>query len=92
MDKTSKMITLPCDCRCCMFVVEKTTWTDGNISFNITVQDSRYDHNFNTPWGRIKRAAKTLFGKPVYFNDVHLEGEEKFRSFLKDMESLLQDE
>ena len=66
MKEKSKIITLPCDCKCCMFVIEKTLWADGDINYNITIQDSRYDHNYNTIWGRIKRAAKILFGKPIY--------------------------
>ena len=90
MNKKSKMITLPCDCRCCMFVIEKTKWEDGDINYNITVQDSRYDHNYNTLWGRIKRACKSLFGKPVYFSDVHMENEDTFRKLVKDMEDLLE--
>ena len=88
MKKQSKIITLPCDCKCCMFVIEKAIWEDGNINYNITIQDSRYDHNYNTPWGRIKRATKILFGKPIYYNDIHLEGEEIFRKLVKDMDLL----
>ena len=82
------MITLPCDCKCRMFVIEKTQWEDGDISYNITVQDSRYDHNFNTLWGRLKRAASVLLGKPIYYNDVHLEGTERFEQFVQEMQDL----
>jgi hypothetical protein len=71
-----------------MFVIEKTVWEDGDINYNITIQDARYDHNYNTLWGRIKRATKILFGKPVYYNDVYLDGEEKFRKLVKDMDEL----
>ena len=88
MKVKSKMITLPCDCKCCMFVVEKTIWEDGDINYNITIQDSRYDHNYNTLWGRIKRAASILFGKPIYYNDVYLDGEEIFTKLVKDMDEL----
>ena len=88
MKEKSNMIVLPCDCKCCMLVIEKTGWEDGDISYNISVQDSRYDHNYNTLLGRIKRAAKVLFGKPIYYNDLHLEGEESFHKLVKDMESL----
>jgi len=90
VEKKSKIIAMPCDCRCCMFVVEKTIWEDGDISYSITIQDSRYDHNYNTLWGRVKRACKVLFGKPVYFNDVHMEGEETFKKLVNDMESLIE--
>lgn len=88
MKEKSKMITLPCDCKCCMFVIEKSIWEDGDINYNISIQDSRYDHNYNTIWGRIKRAAKILFGKPIYYSDVHLEGEDKFKKLIKDMDEL----
>ena len=89
MKEKSKMITLPCDCKCCMLVIEKTVWENGDINYNISIQDSRYDHNYNTLWGRVKRAAKTLFGKPIYYSDVHLEGEETFKKLVKDMGDLV---
>lgn len=88
MRQKSRRITLPCDCKCCMFVIEKTIWEDGDINYNITIQDSRYDHNYNTLWGRMKRAAKTLFGKPIYYNDVYWEGEETFKRLVEDMNGL----
>jgi len=89
MNRKNKTIILPCDCKCCMFVIEKTKWDDGDVSYNITIQDSRYDHNYNTFWGRIKRAANALFGKPVYFNDVHIEDEKRFEKLVSDMDNLL---
>lgn len=88
MQEKRKMITLPCDCKCCMLVIEKTVWEDGDIDYSISIQDSRYDHNYNTLWGRIKRAAKILFGKPIYYNDIHLEGTETFQKFVDDMSRL----
>lgn len=88
MKKRSEMITLPCDCKCCMFVIEKTMWEDGEVHYNITVQDSRYDHGYNSLWGRLKRAAKTLFGKPIYYNDVFLGGEDTFKKLVADMDRL----
>lgn len=88
MTQKSRRITLPCDCKCCMLVIEKTIWEGGDINYNISIQDSRYDHNYNTLWGRIKRAAKTLFGKPIYYNDVYLEGEETFQQLAEDINDL----
>ena len=88
MREKRKMITLPCDCKCCMLVVEKTVWEDGDTNYNITIQDSRYDHNYNTLWGRIKRAAKILFGKPIYYSDVYLDNEDVFKKLVKDMDEL----
>ena len=88
MKEKSNMLVLPCDCKCCMLVIEKTVLEDGDIGYNISVQDSRYNHNYNTLWGRMKRAAKVLFGKPIYYNDLYLKGEESFHKLIKDMENL----
>jgi hypothetical protein len=74
-----------------MFVVEKTVWTDGEINYNISVQDSRYDHGYNTAWGRIKRACKSLLGKPVYFSDVFIDNEDRYKKLLADMQNLLEE-
>ena len=88
MTQKNRRIILPCDCKCCMLVIEKTIWEDGDINYNITIQDSRYDHNYNTLWGRLKRAAKTLFGKPIYYNDVYLDGEDTFQQLAEDINNL----
>lgn len=88
MKGKSKRIVLPCDCKCYMLVIEKTVWEDGNVNYNISVQDSRYDHNYNTLWGRLKRAGLSLFGKPIYYSDLYLEGEETFKKLVKDMRRL----
>lgn len=71
-----------------MFVVEQSEWDDGEVNFNISVQDSRYDHNYTTILGRIKSAAKLLFGKPVYYSDVYINEPEKFRKFVDDLNRL----
>lgn len=74
-----------------MFVIEKDVWDDGDVSYSISVQDSRYDHGYNTVWGRLRRAFKAMFGKPVYYNDLYLEGEQTFRKLLADMQELADD-
>ena len=88
MKEKSQRIVLPCDCKCCMLVIEKSQWEDGDVCYNISVQDSRYDHNCNTPWGRLKRAAAILFGKPIYYNDLYLDGEDTFKKLVEDMQQL----
>ena len=86
--KQEKLVVRRCECKCCTFVVEKAIWTDGDISYDITIQDARYDHNYNTLWGRLKRAFKALVGKPVYYNDVYLGGEEAYALLLEELKNL----
>jgi len=87
-DRQETRIFLKCDCGCSMFVIEKTVWADGEINYNIAVQDSRYDHNNTTIWGRIKSAFKILFGKPVYYNDVYIDNPERFVEFVGQLNDL----
>ena len=77
-----------CECGCSMLVVEKTVWDNGDIDFDISIQDSRYDHNYTTIWGRIKSAMKILFGKPVYYNDVYISKSEVYRELVERMNRL----
>jgi hypothetical protein len=71
-----------------MLVVDKAVWDDGEVDYDISVQDSRYDHNYTTLWGRLKTAMKILFGKPVYYSDVYIENPERFRKFVEDLNKL----
>lgn len=84
----NQSVYLQCDCKCATLVIDKQTFDDGDISYNISVMDSRYDHNFNTVWGRIKRATKVLFGKPIYYNDIYIDSPDKFNHFLKELSEL----
>lgn len=70
--------TMECDCGCCVLVFSKTVWDDGMADYDVSVMDSYYDHKANGVWNRIRRAAKALFGKPVYFNDVTTTDRAKF--------------
>jgi hypothetical protein len=91
MDSKETSIFLKCDCGCSMLVVEKSEWDDGEVDYNISVQDSRYDHNYTTFWGRLKSAMKVLFGKPVYYSDVYIDEPEKFKGFVQKLNDLCQE-
>jgi hypothetical protein len=73
-----------------MLVVDKTIWENGEVDYDISVQDSRYDHNYTTFWGRIKTALKILFGKPVYYSDVYIDKPEQFEEFAEKLTALCQ--
>jgi hypothetical protein len=92
LDKQEESVYLKCTCRCSMFVVDKTKWGDGEIWYNITVQDSRYDHKNTTFLGRVKSAFKILFGKPIYYSDVFLDDPNKYRQFVAQLQDLCEKE
>jgi len=91
MKEVNASVEIRCDCNCAKFVVEKTVWEDESIAYNITTQDSRYNHNHNTALGRLKSAFKILFGKGVYYNDVYIDDPEKFKGFVSRLVELCED-
>ena len=80
-------VRVQCDCGCSVLEFFKDIWDDGEVNYNVCVLDSRYDHNVNSLFGRLRRAAGVLFGKPVYFNDVLLMPDE-FDKLLEDLREL----
>ena len=66
MEMKRKIITRPCSCRCCMLVIEKTMWEDGDVDYDISLQDSHFDHNYHTLWGRLKRAPRHCLASRSY--------------------------
>lgn len=88
MEKKETSVRLKCYCGCSVVVVEKTEWDNGEIDYDISIQDSRYDHNYTTLWGRIKSAAKILFGKPIYYSDVYFDNPETYKKFVNDISAL----
>ena len=88
--ENKQTITLRCDCHCCMLVIDKEVFFDGEIWYNISMQDSSYNHNYNTIWGRIKRACKCLFGKPIYYNDICINESQKFLDFVSELNKMIE--
>lgn len=83
MKDNTKTVSLMCDCGCCRLVFQKWSWDDGEIYYNVAVEDSRYDHKANGVLNRIKNAFKVLVGKSIYYNDVSIDGEERFDDLLE---------
>lgn len=90
MLKPSGRVILPCACGCCNLVFERDDFEDGETIFNVSVQDSRYDHKAGGIWNRIKGAVMVLFGKPVYYNDVCIENKVEFSNLIDDLAELLE--
>lgn len=90
-DRQEAVVFLKCDCGCAAFVVERME-EGGEISYNISVQDSRYDCKNGTFWGRLKGAFRILFGKSVRYNDVYIDEPERFKKFLNELKALCQND
>ena len=84
-----KYIHVRCECGCSMMEFARIDWEDGDVYYDISVLDSRYDHNVNGIWNRLRRAFGVLVGKPVYFNDVCL-NQERFNQLVDRLQELRQ--
>jgi len=91
MEEKETSVRLKCDCGCSAIVVEKFDYGDGEVGYVISIQDSRYDHNYTTFWGRIRSAVKILFGKPIYYSDVYIDKPETYKKFVNDISALFVD-
>lgn len=75
MNDKDMIVRVECDCKCAMVQFRRIEWDDGDVDYDISVLDSRYDHNVNGLFGRLRRAFGVLVGKPVYYNDVMMSPE-----------------
>lgn len=87
MSKSETYVRVKCDCGCCVIEFARYDWDDGETDYNISVLDSRYDHNVNGLLGRVRRALGVLVGKPICFNDVLMNTDE-FDSMLNALADL----
>jgi len=90
--KDQKTATLRCDCagQCATLVVDRDMCSDGEVSYSISMQDSRYDHRHNSVLGRIKSSFKILFGKPIYYSDIYIGDPQKFADFVNKLNEIVE--
>ena len=89
--RNQKTVTLRCECigQCAMLVIDKDIYDDNEIGYHISMQDSSYNHNYNTIWGRLKRACKALLGKRIYYNDICVDNPQNFINFVGELNELI---
>lgn len=86
--ESTKCVTVRCACMCCRLVFEKTVFGNGDSWYNVSVEDSRYDHGATGLLNRVRNAARVLFGRPVVYNDVFIEDPRRFDALVADLREL----
>lgn len=98
-----KTVTLRCDDNAEAVVFTKYKYekaimklTDDIVEFNdnyeITVEDSYVGGEYKGFFGRIKRAWKAFWDKPVVYTGIYTEDKDKMRKFLQDCINLIDKE
>lgn len=89
LNDNSKDVYLRCVDHCEMAVFSRIDWRDGDIDYELTIEDVYCGGDYMGIKGRFKRAWKAFWTKPVYYSGVYCEDEGRMRKFLEDCLSLM---
>lgn len=77
-------ITLRCKCGGEAAVFANYVSYDGDVSFELSIEDSYIGGDYRGFFGRIKRAWKAFCAKPVVYTSIFSEDKDEVRKFLTD--------
>ena len=77
-------VTLRCEDGAEVAVFEKYTYSDGDINYEFSIEDDYVGGDYKGFFGRIKRAWRAFWDKPVVYTGIYCEDEKKMRKFLCD--------
>ena len=79
-----KNLYLPCEDGAETLVFRKYIFGDGDISFDIGVEDAYCGCNCMGITNRFKRAWHAFFAKPISYSSIYCEDKNKLKRFLSD--------
>lgn len=82
-------ITLRCDDGAEAAVFTKYTHHILDINYEFTIEDSYTGGDYKGLFGRIKRAWRAFWDKPVVYTGIYCEDKQKMRKFLQDCLNLI---
>ena len=80
----SKSLYIKCDDRAETVVFTKYIYKDGDVDYEINVEDSYCGGDYMGISGRFKRAWKAFWAKPICYTGIYVEDENRIRKFLED--------
>ena len=87
-----EQVTLRCEDGAEAVVFTKYTYKhDNSIDYDISVEDSYTGGDYKGFFGRIKRAWRAFWDKPVVYTGIYCEDERKMKQFLYDCLELIDD-
>jgi hypothetical protein len=93
LNDKSKNVYLRCDCHAEMAVFSRYDWDNGGVDYEFTIEDSYCGgSDYVGIKGRLKRAWKAFWAKPVYYTGVFCEDDKRMRKFLEDCLSLMNED
>ncbi len=90
--KNMEQVQLRCDDKQEAVVFTQYTYSDDDISYEITVEDSYVGGEYRGLIGRFKRAWRAFTAKPVCYTGVFTTDRNKMQTFLKDCLTVMETE
>lgn len=85
-----EQITLRCEDGAEAVVFKKFTFTHANnVEYELSVEDDYIGGDYKGFFGRIKRAWRAFWDKPVVYTSIYCEDKDKMRKFLCDCLDLI---
>jgi hypothetical protein len=91
LNNISKDIYLRCDDHAEMVVFSRHDWRDGDLDYELTIEDAYCGGDYMGIKGRFKRAWRAFWAKPIYYSGVYCQDGQRMRKFLEDCLSLMDD-
>lgn len=90
---TCKQVTIRCEDGSEAVVFSKYTYNgEPDLAYDLTIEDSYIGGDYKGFFGRIKRAWKAFWDKPVVYTGIYCEDKEKMKKFLTDCLDVLEEE
>lgn len=90
--KNTKDIYLRCDCHAETVVFSKFEWNDGDVDYELSIEDAYCCGDYMGIKGRFKRAWKAFWAKPLCYNSVYCQDPDRMRKFLEDCLKSMEEE
>lgn len=91
--KDMKSVSFRCDDKAENVVFTRYKWhDDGEVDYEITIEDAYCGGDHMGIKGRFKRAWMAFFDKPICYTGVFTEDGERIKKFLKDCLELMEDD
>lgn len=88
----SKVVSLRCeDCAEVISLIGHN-WSNGDVDYEIVVEDAYCGGGYSGFFGRIRRAWSAFWAKPISYTGVYIEGKDRIRVFLEECVQLIENE
>lgn len=88
----SKVVSLRCEDCAEVISLIRHNWSNGDVDYEIVVEDAYCGGGYSGFFGRIRRAWSAFWAQPISYTGVYIEGKDRVRDFLEECMQLIANE